>query len=131
MPAPDTNPQQASSYLIKGRIGHAHQLDATVISYALIVTPSQQTVSGQVALSQGQRQLSYSGQVQGTISRTGFNGVAQLVALKGMLKATQDQLNLARHIPFSAHLALDQDWQGTGGIQFGDLNIEHLPVSRE
>lgn len=133
MSGSDPNPawQEANSYLIKGRIGNPDQADGTVVSYALVVIPSQQKVTGQVALSQGKQQLSYSGLVQGSIQSTGFNAVTQIVALKGELQAVQGLFQQSASIPFAAHLALNQEWQGTGGFQFGNLSVEHLPVSHD
>ncbi|MET0393983.1 MAG: DUF1842 domain-containing protein [Chitinophagaceae bacterium] len=122
----DNNPL-SGAYLVNGTIGNAGMPGAPVVSFSLVVVPSQHKVSGTVYASQAVENGNYSGQVTGVIYSTGLGNVTQVVSLQGFVHPDNSPMPL--EIPFNAHMAIDNSWNGTGGFNYANVHVENVPVA--
>jgi hypothetical protein len=117
----------AGAYLVKFVLGNVGLPGAPVASFALVVTPASHKVTGHVQISQAIQGGEYSGEVKGTIYATGLGNVTQVVALTGVIH--QDG-PIITEIQFSASLAINGEWEGTGGFNYLNVHVEDAPVKR-
>jgi hypothetical protein len=116
-----------SAYIAKCMLGNAGMAGAPMAQLALVVDPATHKVTGQVHISQAVQGGNYTGTVHGTIYATGFGGVTQVIGLTGMIHPDGP---MPMQTPFSAHLALDSEWNGTGGFNYGNVHVEDAPAKR-
>jgi hypothetical protein len=114
----------ASAYLVKCSIGNVGVPGAPVANFALVVTPTSHKVSGQVYITQAVPGGNYSGPVHGTIYSSTAGELTQIVTLNGYIH--QDTMPM--EIPFSAHMGIAKDWQGTGGFEYANVHVEDAPL---
>jgi hypothetical protein len=117
----------ASAYLAKCLVGNAGLAGAPVANLALVVDPATHKVTGNVHISQAVQGGDYTGTVQGTIYASGLGEFTQVVGLTGMIHPDGPMPLL---IPFSAHLSLNREWDGTGGFNYANVHVEDVPVKR-
>jgi len=115
------------AYLVKGTIGNCGMPGAPIVHFALVVTPFNHQVTGSVQITQATQNGGYSGQVHGTLYATGFGSVTQVVALTGSIHGDGP---MPMEIAFGAHLAINGDWNGTGGFEYANVHVENVPVAR-
>ncbi len=120
------NEALAGAYLAKGTIGNVGMPGAPIVEFSLVVVPSTHTVSGTVYISQAIENGNYTGQVTGTIYATGLGSVTQVVAIHGAVTPASGIMPI--EIPFEAHMAIDNSWNGTGGFSYGATHVENVPV---
>ncbi len=121
----------AGAYLAKGTIGNVGMPGAPVASFSLVVVPSQHSVSGTVVITQAiQGPDSYIVvPVTGKIFSTGIGKVTQVVGLKGQYVHSVPPPAFGSFLAdFEANLAIDNEWNGTGGFSYYGHNIENVPV---
>jgi hypothetical protein len=116
----------AGAYLAKGTIGNVGMPGAPVVDFALVVVPSTHKVSGSVSVRQATENGNYTGHVTGTIYSTGFGNVTQVVGLQGMITPASGEITI--EIPFEAHMAIDNSWNGTGGFSYLTVHVDNVPV---
>jgi Domain of unknown function (DUF1842) len=117
----------ANAYLVKTVLGNTGMAGAPIAQLALVVDPATHKVTGQVQLSQAVANGHYAGYVHGTIFATGFGETTQVIALTGTVHP-EGPMPMA--IPFSAHLAVNQEWVGTGGFNYANVHVATAPVKR-
>ncbi|TYQ19094.1 UNVERIFIED_ORG: uncharacterized protein DUF1842 [Zoogloea ramigera] len=117
----------AGAYLVKGTIGNVGMPGAPIVNFALVVVPSTHSVTGSVHVTQAVQNGSYSGQVKGSIYATGFGDVTQVVGLTGVIHPDGPSTVV---LPFEAHLAINGEWNGTGGFNYANVHVENVPVAR-
>jgi hypothetical protein len=66
--------------------------------------------------------------VSGTIYSTGLGKCTKIVAISGQIHPDKPVIGL---IPFEAHMAIDDDWEGSGGFHYLDVHVENVPVAPE
>ncbi|KQN77078.1 hypothetical protein ASF04_24810 [Duganella sp. Leaf61] len=117
----------AGAYLVKGTIGNVGTPGAPIVTFAVVVVPSTHSVTGSVHVTQAVENGSYTGQVSGTIYATGFGNVTQVVALNGAIRPDSPSTVV---LPFEAQLAINGEWNGTGGFNYANVHVENVPVAR-
>jgi hypothetical protein len=117
----------ASTYMVKCMLGNAGLAGAPMAHLALVVDPATHTVTGQVHVTQATQGGNYTGTVHGTMYATGFGGITQVIGLTGMMHPDGPA---PIEIPFSAHLAVNHEWDGKGGFNYGNVHIEDAPAKR-
>ena len=121
----------AGAYLAKGTIGNVGMPGAPVASFSLVVVPSQHSVSGTVVITQAIQgpDSRIVVEVTGKIYSTGIGKVTQVVGLKGQYIHSVPPPAIGSFLAnFDAHLAIDNEWNGTGGFSYFGHNIENAPV---
>lgn len=117
----------AGAYLVKGTIGNTGMSGAPIVHFALVVVPSTHRVTGTVQITQAVQGGNYSGEVSGVLYATGFGNVTQVVGLQGIIHPDGPE---PLEIPFNAHMAINGEWNGTGGFQYANVHVENVPVTR-
>ena len=119
------NENLASAYLVQGTIGNTGLPGAPIVHYSLVVVPSQNAVSGTVEVRQDVQDGHYGGNVTGKIYATGLGSATQIATVSGLIYSGVEG---ADPISFEAHLAVDDDWEGTGGFSYADTHVGNVPV---
>ena len=120
------------AYLVNGTVGNAGSPGAPLLHFSLVVVPNAHSVSGTVEITQaiqGPNSRIVIKNVTGVIRPTGFGSVTQVVALEGIYyqSLTPPAIGSVQQ-NFSAHLALDNAWNGVGGFSYGETVINNVPV---
>ena len=122
------------AYLVNGTVGNVGMPGAPIMHFSLVVVPSANSVSGTVVISQaiappnGEIIIR---NVTGSIRATGFGTVTKVVSLEGIyLKSVPPPAIGTYQEKFSAHLAIDDAWNGKGGFSYGNNDIENVPVKK-
>lgn len=115
----------ASAYLVKGVIGDTGKQGATLVQFALVVTPANQEIAGGIYISNGTRAGSYSGRVTGALHAADLGKYTQVVALNGNIYP-DGAMPLV--LPFQAHMAVDAGWNGIGGFHYANVHVDDVPV---
>jgi len=121
----------AGAYLAKGTIGNVGMPGAPVASFSLVVVPSQHSVSGTVVITQAVQgpDSHIVVPVTGKIFATGIGNVTQVVGLRGQYVHAVPPPAIGSFLAnFDAHLAIDNEWNGTGGFSYFGHNVEDVPV---
>lgn len=121
----------AGAYLAKGTIGNVGMAGAPIATFSLVVVPSQNSVSGTVVITQA-----INGpdshiviQVKGKVFATGFGNFTKAVNLQGQYVQSVAPPAIGSFLAdFDAHLAIDNEWKGTGGFSYSKSQIENVPV---
>lgn len=120
-------------YLANGTVGNVGMPGAPIMHYSLAVYPSGGTVSGTVEITQAlppPLDRVVISPVQGVIRKTGFGSVAQIVVLDGQYIVRVPPPAIGSYIGrFSAHLAVDNGWHGSGGFSYDHHYVEDVPVT--
>ncbi len=121
------------TYLTKGTIGNVGMPGAPIAHFSLLVTPSTNTVSGTVEITQA---IAGSGSsivvknVTGAIRATGYGTVTKVVSLEGEYLVSVPAPAIGTYLAkFTAHMAIDNEWNGKGGFTYGDQDIEDVSVA--
>lgn len=121
------------AYLVNGTMGNVGMPGAPIMHFSLVVVPSTNSVSGTVEITQA---IATGGDiivrnVTGTIRATGFGSVTQVVALQGQYVQSVPPPAIGSYLAeFSAHMALDNNWNGRGGFTYGNHNVENVEVKK-
>jgi hypothetical protein len=122
----------AGAYLANGTIGNVGTPGAPIAKFSLVVVPSQHSVSGTVVITQAipGPDSHIVVQVKGQIHATGFGQFTKVVGLYGQyVHAVSPPAIGAFLADFSANLAIDNAWNGTGGFSYYGHNIDKVPVA--
>ena len=121
-------------YQVCGTVGNVGTPGAPIMHFNLLVHPSTHSVTGVVHITQaiappnGDIVIS---NVTGRIYSTGLGPITQIVALKGTYTQSFPPPAIGEIVEnFSAHLAIDNAWDGKGGFEYGNgaHHIENVPV---
>ncbi|MBI2510441.1 MAG: DUF1842 domain-containing protein [Opitutae bacterium] len=121
------------AYLARGTVGNVGTPGAPIMHYSLVVVPSTGSVSGTVEITQAiappQNRVVIPN-VHGVIRKTGLGPVTQIVALQGQYVYSVPPPAIGSFLAdFSAHLAIDNAWNGRGGFSYFNHNVENVPVT--
>lgn len=121
------------AYLARGTVGNIGMPGAPIMHYSLVVVPATGAVTGTVEITQaipppyGQIVVP---NVQGVIRKTGLGTVTQIVALQGQFIVSVPPPAIGSYLAqFSAHLAIDNAWEGRGGFSYANHVVEDVPVT--
>ena len=121
------------SYLVNGTMGSG-LLGAPTVHFSLVVVPSANSVSGTVEITQaieGPSSDILVSNVKGRIFATGFGDVKYVVSLEGQYVQSVPPPAIGSYLAeFSAHMAINGDWNGKGGFSYGTTNVENVEVKR-
>ncbi|PZR12183.1 MAG: hypothetical protein DI539_20180 [Flavobacterium psychrophilum] len=120
------------AYLVNGTMGNVGMPGAPIMHFSLVVVPSTNSVSGTVEITQailgGDIVVR---NVTGTIRATGFGSVTQVVALEGQYVQSVPPPAIGSYLAdFSAHMAIDNNWNGKGGFSYANHNVENVDVRK-
>ncbi|KAF3995909.1 DUF1842 domain-containing protein [Glaciimonas immobilis] len=122
------------SYLVNGTVGNVGMPGAPIMHFSLVVVPSLNSVSGSVEITQAlapPNGLTTIKQVTGVIRATGYGKVTHIVSLQGTYNVDFPPPAIGfTSEKFTAHMAIDNEWNGTGGFTYGRTDIENVPVKR-
>lgn len=125
----------AGAYLTKGTIGNVGMPGAPIAHFSLVVVPSTNIVSGTVEITQaieGPESNIVVKNVKGHIRATGYGKVTKVVSLEGDYFVSFPPPAIGSYLgQFSAHMAIDNEWNGQGGFSYGNNNIEDVPVKSD
>ena len=133
-----TNSNQANAlvgaYLVNGTVGNVGMPGAPIMHFSLVVVPATNSVSGTVEITQAIAPPNGNiviKNVSGVIRATGYGSVTKVVALNGTYGQTLTPPAIGTITEnFSAHLAIDDNWNGKGGFSYGNKDIENVPVAK-
>jgi Domain of unknown function (DUF1842) len=123
----------AGLYPVKGILGNVGVPGAPICHFNLLVYPSGHTVSGIVNITQAIAgpESHITVQVHGKIYATGLGKVTQVVSLQGQYGVSFPPPAIGTYLAsFEAHMAIDNDWNGKGGFEYGGKHIEDVPVTK-
>jgi hypothetical protein len=124
----------AGAYLVNGTCGNVGMAGAPIMHFSLVVVPSANSVSGTVEITQALAPPNGSivvRNVTGVIRATGFGTTTHVVALEGSYYQSLTPPAIGSILEkFSAHMAIDNSWNGTGGFSYGNNNVENVPVNK-
>jgi len=121
----------AGAYLAQGTIGNVGTPGAPIASFSLVVVPSQNSVSGTVVITQAVNgpDSHIVVPVKGKIFATGFGNFTKVVSLHGEYVQSFPPPAIGAFLAeFDAHLAINNEWNGTGGFSYWKHNVENVPV---
>ncbi len=120
------------AYLVNGTMGNAGMPGAPIMHFSLVVVPSANSVSGTVEITQavlGKPIIIKN--VKGVIRSTGLGNVTKVVSLEGQYVQTVPPPGIGAYLAdFSAHMAIDDQWNGKGGFSYDHHDIENVPVNK-
>lgn len=119
-----------TTYLTKGTIGNVGLPGAPIVQFSLVVSPSAQTVSGIVEITQSINRPSIKVNVAGKIRSTGYGKVTQIVNLQGEYTISVPPPAIGSYLErFSAYMDIDSSWNGLGGFSYGNTKVDNVPVT--
>lgn len=125
----------AGAYLTKGTIGNLGMPGAPIAHFSLVVVPSTNSVSGTVEITQaieGSGSNIVVNNVKGQIRATGYGKVTKVVSLEGEYVVSVPPPAIGSYLSkFTAHMAIDNDWNGQGGFSYGNNDVEDVPVKSD
>jgi len=120
------------TYLASGTIGNVGLPGAPISHFHLTVTPSTNSVSGIVEITQaieGPESNIVIKNVTGSIRATGYGKVTKVVELSGEYMVSFPPPAIGSYLAkFSANMAIDDNWDGRGGFTYGQNEINDVPV---
>src|SRR5205085_760608 len=120
------------TYLVNGQAGNENIAGAPMLHFSLVVVSGTGMVSGHAMITQAvapPNNEKIINNVTGQVHATGFGAVTKVVALKGTyLDYLQPPAIGVIEVPFEAHMAIDDAWNGKGGFRCGITQAENVPV---
>ena len=124
--------QTLGTYLVNGQAGNENIAGAPMLHFSLVVVSGTGMVSGHAMITQAvapPNNEKIINNVTGQVHATGFGAVTKVVALKGTyLDYLQPPAIGVIEVPFEAHMAIDDAWNGKGGFRCGITQAENVPV---
>jgi hypothetical protein len=127
----EKEPVTIGAYLSNGTIGNVGMPGAAIAHFSLVVVPGAHSVSGVVEIKQAIQgpNSNIVVNVSGQIHATGYGKVTKVVALEGEYVESFPPPAIGAILrKFTAHMAIDNSWNGQGGFTYGDTVIEDVPV---
>ena len=132
--APTSTKTLVGAYLVNGTMGNLGMPGAPIMHVSLIVVPNAHSVTGTVTITQALAPPNGEiivRNVTGVIRKTGLGKVTQIVALEGEYTVSVPPPAIGTYLAkFSAHMAIDNNWEGRGGFSYGNNHIEDVPVTK-
>jgi hypothetical protein len=120
------------TYLVNGIAGNENVAGAPMLSFSLVVVSGSGKVSGHAMITQAiapPNNEKIINNVTGTVHATGLGPVTKVVTLQGTyLDYLPPPAIGVVEVPFTAHMAIDDAWNGRGGFECGNTRAENVPV---
>jgi hypothetical protein len=124
--------QTLGTYLVNGQAGNENVAGAPMLHFSLVVVSGSGMVSGHAMITQAvapPNNEKIINNVTGQVHATGFGQVTKVVALKGTyLDYLPPPAIGVIEVPFEAHMAIDDAWNGKGGFRCGNTYAENVAV---
>lgn len=124
----------AGAYLVNGVAGNLEVPGAPVMHFSLVVVPSQNSVNGTVHITQSIAPPNSDiviRNVHGSIRATGYGKVTKIVYLEGEYVVSVPPPAIGSYLAhFSASMAIDDNWNGTGSFSYGIHDVDNVPVHK-
>ncbi|GAB3401362.1 DUF1842 domain-containing protein [Massilia agilis] len=124
--------QTLGTYLVNGLAGNENVAGAPTLHFSLVVVSGSGKVSGHAMITQAvapPNNEKVINNVTGQVHAAGLGPVTKLVALKGTyLDYLPPPAIGVVEVPFEAHFAIDDAWNGRGGFRCGMTQAENVPV---
>lgn len=121
------------TYLVKGTVGNIGVPGASIMHFSLVVVPMANSVSGTVEITQAialQNGNIVIKHVTGVIRSTGFGEVTKVVTFEGEYVQSFPPPAVGFYLAkFTAHMAIDDSWNGRAGFSYAGNDIENVPVT--
>jgi hypothetical protein len=131
----ETSNVLAGAYLVNGTVGNVGVPGAPIMHFSLVVVPSQNCVNGTVHITQAIAPPNNDivvKNVKGTIRKTGFGSITQVVALEGQYLVSFPPPVIGCYLAaFSASMAIDNNWDGSGSFSYGNHDVDNVPVNKD
>lgn len=122
------------TYLVCGETGKGDMAGAAILHFSLVVVAATGKVSGHATITQaiappyGEKEIS---NVTGKVTYTGLGQVVKIVTLQGTYnEPLQPPAIGSVAVPFQAHFAIDNEWNGRGGFSCGNLVEDNVQVKK-
>lgn len=120
--------------MVCGETGNVGTPGAPILHFSLVVAAATGKASGHATITQaiappyGEKQIN---DVTGQVTYTGFGEFTKIVSLKGTYNEPFPPPAIGTlEVPFEAHFAINDEWNGTGGFSCGTLVVEKAPVKK-
>lgn len=121
-----------SAYLSKGTIGNVGMPAEPIIHFSLVVCATSGIISGIIEIIQAIDRPAILLNVTGSIRSTGFGENTKTVNLSGNYLITVPPPAIGSYLQhFTAHMDINNEWNGTGGFTYSNQKIENVPVKSE
>lgn len=118
-----------SAYLAKGTIGNVGMPGAPIAHFSLVVNAASGTVSGVVEITQAIDSAPIEVKVTGTLRHTGYGEVTKIVNISGEYVVSVPPPAIGSYLEkFTAHMDINNEWNGVGGFTYGTHKISDVPV---
>lgn len=123
---------QVGLYFVNGVAGNEGVPGAPILKFSLLVNAVTGTITGQARQTQAvaapYNDIHISN-ITGQVHAAGFGKVTKLVALQGSAVISFPPPAIGSYLaPFTAHFAVDNEWDGVGGWSLGTHMVENVPV---
>ncbi len=122
-------------YMVNGSAGNEGVPGAPILNFTLLVNAVTGDVTGhatQVQAVEAPENEIKIGDITGKVQATGFGDYTKVVALKGTGIVTLPPPAIGSYaVPFTAHFAINDKWEGRGGWSLGAEKVEDVPVHPE
>jgi len=122
-------------YLVNGVAGNEGMPGAPLLHFSLLVDAPTGKVTGHAVQTQAVAPPSNEikiNDVTGMVRATGLGKLTKIVALQGTAYIPFPPPAIGESVvPFSAHFAVDEAWNGVGGWSLGSTSVEDVPVKSE
>ena len=120
------------TYLVNGLAGNENVAGAPMLHFSLVVVSGSGKVSGHAMISQAiapPNNEKMINNVTGQVHATGLGPVTKVVTLHGTYVDDLPPPAIGTiEVPFTAHFAIDDAWNGRGGFKCGYTQAENVPV---
>lgn len=122
-------------YLVNGTGGKIGTPGAPLLKYSLLVNAVTGAITGQAvqtqALAAPYNEIHISN-ITGQVRATGLGSYTKVVTLTGSAVISFPPPAIGSYLaPFSAHIAVDNAWNGVGGWTLGNTNVENVPFHED
>jgi hypothetical protein len=121
-----------ATYLVNGQAGNESIAGAPMLHFSLVVVSGTGKVSGHAMITQAiapPNNEKVINNVTGEVHATGLGPVTKVVTLQGTyLDYLQPPAIGTIEVPFTAHMAIDDAWNGRGGFECGLTRVENVPI---
>jgi ABC-type Fe3+-hydroxamate transport system substrate-binding protein len=120
------------TYLVNGIAGNENVAGTPMLSFSLVVVSGTGKVSGHAMITQAiapPNNEKTINNVTGQVHATGLGPVTKVVTLQGTYLDDLPPPAIGTiEVPFTAHFAIDDAWNGRGGFKCGYTQAENVPV---
>ena len=120
------------TYLFNGIAGNENIVGAPMLHLSLVVVSGTGKAAGHAMITQAVAppyNEKLVNNVTGQIHATGLGPVTKIVALQGTYMEQLPPPAIGTiEVPFTAHFAIDDSWNGKGGFECGPTRSENVPV---